>query len=45
MFLVGGSSKYDLAIFDNTTVNQETPLKLQSIRQTRTYRNACKKNF
>ena len=30
---------------DNTTVNQENTLKLQSIRKTKTYRNACKKTF
>ena len=32
-----------MSICDNTTVNQETTLKLQSIRKTKTYRNACKK--
>ena len=30
---------------DNTTINQETPLKLQSIRKTKTCRNACIKTF
>ena len=34
-----------MSICDNTTVNQETPLKLQSIRKTKTCRNACKKTF
>ena len=34
-----------MSICDNTTVNQETTLKLQSIRKTKTYRNACKKTF
>ena len=32
-----------MSICDNTTVNQETLLKLQSIRKTKTCRNACKK--
>ena len=31
--------------FDNTTVNQEPPLKLQSIRKIKTCRIACKKTF
>ena len=30
---------------DNTSVNQKTPLKLQSIRKTKNCRNACKKTF
>ena len=34
-----------MSICDNTTVNQETPLKLQSIRKTKTCRNACKKKL
>ena len=34
-----------MSICDNTTVNQETPLKLRSIRKTKTRRNACKKTF
>ena len=34
-----------MSICDNTTVNQETTLKLQSIRKTKTCRNACKKTF
>ena len=34
-----------MSICDNTTVNQETTLKLQSIRKTQTCRNACKKTF
>ena len=34
-----------MSICDNTTVNQETPLELQSIRKIKTYRNACKKTF
>ena len=34
-----------MSIGDNTTVNQETLLKLQSIRKTKTCRNACKKTF
>ena len=36
-----------MSICDNrpTTVNQETPLKLQLIRKTKTCRNACKKTF
>ena len=34
-----------MSICDNTTVNQETPLKLQSIRKIKTCRNACKKIF
>ena len=34
-----------MSICDNTTVNQETLLKLQSIRKTKTCPNACKKNF
>ena len=32
-----------MSICDNTTVNQETPLKLQSIRKIKTCRNTCKK--
>ena len=32
-----------MSICNNTTVNQETTLKLQSIRKTKTCRNACKK--
>ena len=34
-----------MSICDNTTVNQETTLKLQSIRKTKTCRDACKKTF
>ena len=34
-----------MSIFDNTTVNQETPLKLQSTRKIKTCRSACKKTF
>ena len=34
-----------MSICDNTTVNQETPLKLQSIRKIKTSRNTCKKTF
>ena len=34
-----------MSICDNTPVNQETPLKLQSIRKIKTYDNACKKTF
>ena len=34
-----------MSICDNTTVNQETTLKLQSIRKTKTCRNAYKKTF
>ena len=34
-----------MSICYNTTLNQKTPLKLQSIRKTKTYRNACKKTF
>ena len=34
-----------MSICDNTTVNQETSLKLQSIRKTKTCRNACKKKL
>ena len=34
-----------MSICDNTTVNKETPLKLQSIRKAKTCRNACKKTF
>ena len=34
-----------MSICDNTTVNQETRLKLQSIRKTKTCCNACKKTF
>ena len=34
-----------MSICDNTIVNQETSLKLQSIRKTKTCRNACKKIF
>ena len=34
-----------MSICDNTTVNQETTLKLQSIRKTKTCRNPCKKTF
>ena len=34
-----------MSICDNATVNQETPLKLQSIRKIKTCRNACKKTF
>ena len=34
-----------MSICGNTTVNQETTLKLQSIRKTKTCRNACKKTF
>ena len=34
-----------MSICDNTTVNQETTLKLQSIRKTKTCRNACKKKL
>ena len=34
-----------MSICDNTTVNQEAPLKLQLIRKTKTCRNACKKIF
>ena len=34
-----------MSICDNTTVNQEIPLKLQSIRKTKIHRNACKKTF
>ena len=34
-----------MSICDNTTVNPETTLKLQSIRKTKTCRNACKKTF
>ena len=32
-----------MSICDNTTINQETPLKLQSRRKIKTYCNACKK--
>ena len=34
-----------MSICDNTTVNQETTLKLQSKRKIKTCRNACKKTF
>ena len=34
-----------MSICNNTTVNQETTLKLQSIRKTKTCCNACKKTF
>ena len=34
-----------MSICDNATVNQDTPLKLQSIRKIKTCRNACKKTF
>ena len=34
-----------MSICDNTTVNQETALKLQSKRKIKTCRNACKKTF
>ena len=34
-----------MSICDNITVNQETTLKLQSIRKAKTCRNACKKTF
>ena len=34
-----------MSICDNTTVNQETPLKLQPKRKIKTCRNACKKTF
>ena len=34
-----------MSICDNTAVNQETPFKLQSIRKTKTCRNACKKKL
>ena len=34
-----------MSICDYTTVDQETTLKLQSIRKTKTCRNACKKTF
>ena len=34
-----------MSICDNTTVNEETPLKLQLIRKIKTCRNACKKTF
>ena len=32
-----------MSICDNTTVNQETSLKLQSIRKIKACRNVCKK--
>ena len=34
-----------MSVCDNTTVNQKAPLKLQSIRKTKTCHNACKKTF
>ena len=34
-----------MSICDNIIVNQETSLKLQSIRKTKTRRNACEKTF
>ena len=34
-----------MSICDNTTVNHETPLKLQSKRKIKTCRNACKNTF
>ena len=34
-----------MSICDNTTVNQETPLNLQSKKKKKTCRNACKKTF
>ena len=34
-----------MSICDNATVNQEIPLKLQSIRKTKTCRNSCKITF
>ena len=34
-----------MSICDNTTVNEETTLKLQSIRKTKISRNGCKTTF